>query len=195
MIDSLQKLFGSVSRVKLMRLFLFNPKQHFTVAEVALRARVSEKEVRSEIAVFIRAELLSRSVRDKKTRFTLNDKFSYILALQNLLLNAPAAGSEIHSRIRSTGVIKFIALAGIFMGEWEGTIDVLIVGDKVRERELIKSIHQLESEMGKELRYALLTSEDFMYRVNMNDKLVRDVLDYPHKVVLNKLSYQQSSSL
>ena len=39
------------------------------------------------------------------------------------------------------------------------------------------------------MKYALLTSEELTYRLNMNDKLVRDVLDYPHKVVLDRLNF------
>ena len=45
----------------------------------------------------------------------------------------------------------------------------------------------IESEIGKELRYAYFSTEDFQYRLSMCDKLTRDILDYPHKKILNKL--------
>jgi hypothetical protein len=90
--------------------------------------------------------------------------------------------------VRGTGTIRMIILAGIFVGEWEERLDVLIVGDKVKERMLRERIRGLEAEIGKEIRSALLSSENFYYRLNMNDKLVRDVLDYPHTVVFDKLN-------
>jgi hypothetical protein len=81
-----------------------------------------------------------------------------------------------------------IILSGIFTGEWDEGLDILIIGDKVKERPLRERVRSLEAEIGKEIRYALLSSEDFYYRLNMNDKLVRDVIDYPHSVVLDRLN-------
>jgi hypothetical protein len=45
----------------------------------------------------------------------------------------------------------------------------------------------LESEIGRELRYALLTTQEFFYRLNMNDHLLRDVLDYNHRIMFDRL--------
>ena len=85
-------------------------------------------------------------------------------------------------------MLKLVVLSGIFVGEWDLQLDLFIVGDRMQERKLRDRIKQLEAEIGKELRFALLSSEDFYYRHNMNDKLVRDVLDYPHKIVVDKLN-------
>ena len=90
--------------------------------------------------------------------------------------------------IRSAGVIKLIVVAGVFMDDWEGRLDVLIVGDRIKEKPLRARMRGLESEIGRELRYAMLPSDDFLYRLNMNDKLVRDVLDYPHRIMLDRLN-------
>ncbi len=188
MIDGLQKLFGSSARVKLLRLFLFNPSQSFTFVDVTSRARVSEEETRSEVLLFQRAGLVERVARGKGVRYGLNPKFEYTLALQNLLLNAPARGEDILTRLRGVGTLKLVILSGVFIGEWDGRLDILIVGDRVKERKLRERIKQLEAEVGKEMRYALLTSEGFFYRLNMNDKLVRDVLDYTHRTVLDRLN-------
>ena len=43
----------------------------------------------------------------------------------------------------------------------------------------------LEAEIGKELAYAVFDTPDFLYRANMYDKLVRDVIDFPHEKVLD----------
>ena len=60
-------------------------------------------------------------------------------------------------------------------------IDILIVGDNLRKSFIQKTVAILESEMGRELSYALFTVEDFKYRVSMYDKLLRDVFEYPHE--------------
>ncbi len=187
MTDGLQKLFGSPARVKLLRLFLFNPRQSFTLADAAKRSRVPEDEVRKEIALFVRAELIGRAPRGKGVRYVLNSNFEYVAALQNLLLNAPARGQDIVERVRGTGTLKLMVLSGIFLGEWEGSLDLLAVGDRMKEKKLRESIRKLESEIGKEIRYTLLSTETFFYRLNLNDKLIRDVFDYPHTIVLDRL--------
>ena len=188
MTDGLEKLFGTPARVKLLRLFLFNPRQSFTIKDIALRARVIDREARREVNLLNAAKMIDRTTRGKGIRYGLNQKFEYTAALQNLLLNAPKRADDIVKRVKGVGTIKMILLSGIFMGEWEDRLDILIVGDRVKERMLRERIRGLESEIGKEIRYALLTSEDFYYRLNMNDKLVRDVLDYPHSVVLDRLN-------
>lgn len=188
MTDGLQKLFGSAARVKLLRLFLFNPQESFSLPEAMEHARISGKEARRELNIFLDIRLIKRVRRSKIPRYGLNEEFVYLQALQNLLLNAPERGKDIYERIRRTGILKLLILSGIFLGEWEGRLDLFIVGDKVNERALRGRIRRLESEIGKELRYALLTSEDFFYRINMNDHLLRDVLDYPHRIVLDKLN-------
>jgi hypothetical protein len=187
MTDTLSKLFGSAARVKLLRLFLFNPRQSMTAKDVATRARVRSKDARKELGLFMKLGLLERHSRRGGARYTLSSNSPYVLALQNLLLNTPARGEEMYGRLRSAGVLKFIVVAGIFMGEWEGSIDLLVVVDRMKERKLREKVRLLEAEVGKEIRYAALTTSDFLYRLNMNDHLIRDVFDYPHRVVFDRL--------
>ncbi|MDO8517779.1 MAG: hypothetical protein Q7S26_00600 [bacterium] len=186
MTDELQKLFGPPARVKLLRLFLFNPRSAYTLPDAAKRARVPDEEAHREIALFARIGLVERTKR-APVRWGLNTHFEYVAALQNLLLNAPARSRDIVARIRAAGAFKLVILSGIFVGEWEGRLDLFLVGDRIKERKLRECIRALEAEIGKEVRYALLLSEDFLYRLNMNDKLVRDVLDYSHRIVLDRL--------
>ena len=190
MAEPLQKLFGSAARLKLLRLFLFNPKQTYTVPDAAQRSRVHERTARKELTLFASVGLIKRSPTRSGSglRYTLNADFEYLTVLQNLLLNAPARAKDIYGRIRTAGTVKLIIVAGVFMGEWEGRLDVFVVGDRIKERVLRTRMRKLESEIGRDLRYALLGSEDFAYRLNMNDKLVRDIMDYPHRIVFDRLN-------
>lgn len=190
MADPLQKLFGSDARLKLLRLFLFNPRQTYTIPDAAHRARVPERTARKELALFAQVGLVRRAPtrRGSGLRYSLNNDFKYTEALQNLLLNAPAAAQQIYKRIRTTGTMKMIVVAGVFMGDWDERLDVLIIADRVKEPRLRARMRMLESEIGRELRYAHLKSDDFFYRLNMNDKLVRDVFDYPHRIIFDRLN-------
>ena len=188
MTDILSKLFGSPARVKLLRLFLFNPRAGFTPAESAARTQTKDKEAKRELALLEQIKLIKKTKRAGAARFSLNGDFKYLEALQSLLLNAPELGAELYERVRRTGAIKLVVVCGIFVGEWDSPLDVLIVGDRVTERILRDKIRKLEAEVGKEIRYTLLTSEGFLYRLNINDHLVKDVFDYPHRIVHDKLN-------
>ena len=108
--------------------------------------------------------------------------------LQNFLINIePLNPKEIIKKISRLGSIKLILVSGVFIQEQESRVDMLIVGDNVKRATLDNTIKTLEAEIGKELKFAYFTTEDFKYRLSMFDKLTRDILDYPHKKVLNRL--------
>ena len=188
MTDPLARLFGSPARVKLMRLFLFNPRDSFSVAETAARSRVPMAAARKELNLLVKTKLIKRASSRSVARFTLNDDFTHRAALQSLLLNASARAAELPARVRSTGTMRLIIVSGAFVGEWDAQLDILFVGDRIDERKLRSKIRALEAEVGKELRYAVIATPDFLYRLNISDKLLRDVLDYPHTVVFDRLN-------
>jgi hypothetical protein len=190
MTDPLEKLFGSAARIKLLRLFLFNPRGTFTVPDAAQRSRVPERTARKELKLFSTIKLIRRNPtrRGSGRRYILNPGFEYTEVLQGLLLNTPERAKDIFERVRPVGAIKLIIVAGVFVGDWDGRLDILIVGDRIKDKRLRARMRKLESEIGRELRYTMLPSDDFLYRLNMNDKLVRDVFDYPHQIMLDRFN-------
>ena len=60
----------------------------------------------------------------------------------------------------------------------------MIVGDKMNKAKIEKGVKRLEAEIGVELAYAIFNTKEFIYRLNMYDKLVRDILDFPHEVLV-----------
>jgi len=70
----------------------------------------------------------------------------------------------------------------------------LLAMKHLNESKVESAIRSLEAEIGIEIRYAAMTSEDLMYRVGMYDKLTRDVFDYPHKILIDKIGVQNELS-
>jgi hypothetical protein len=58
---------------------------------------------------------------------------------------------------------------------------------KVNEHKVEVAMRALEADLGIEIRYAALATEDLKYRVGMYDKLTRDVFDYPHQILIDKV--------
>ena len=89
--------------------------------------------------------------------------------------------------MKGVGKIKLLVLAGIFIKSPESRLDILVVGDQINKASLAKVLKSIESQIGKELLFSVFDSEDFKYRLSMRDKLVMDVLDFPHEKLVNKL--------
>lgn len=188
--ETLSKLFGSETKVKIMRLFLFNPETFFEIGSIADRVKSGQRDVNREVLNLENAGLIRRKKNHNSRRnsFCLNPQFSYLAPLQNFLINVePFKSKELIKRIGKLGAVKLIVISGVFMKELESRADILIVGDHIKKSSLDNTIKKLESEIGKELRYVCFSIEDFKYRLSMFDKLIRDILDYPHKKILNRL--------
>ncbi|MES2213761.1 MAG: hypothetical protein V4473_02920 [Patescibacteria group bacterium] len=187
--ETLSKLFGSENKVKIMRLFLFNPETVFDTNDIAERTKADTSKVRRELTNIEKTGLIKRkTARSGRKGFALNTQFLYLTQLQNFLINVePLQPKEIVSRLTKLGAIKLILTAGVFIQEPESRVDLLIIGDHIKKAALDNTIKTLEAEIGKELRYAHFTTDDFKYRLSMCDKLTRDILDYPHKKILNRL--------
>ena len=199
MVDPLSILFGSQARVKLLRFFLFNPSQEFTFDDISRRAKLVRRTARTEMNALERAEVIKKKMvyvklpgLDTKRRaqvYSLNNKFPQLSSLQTFLFEtAPIDGKTLLKHIRKAGPVDFVACAGVFMREFDRRLDVVIAMKKLSEGKIEVAMRSLESELGIEIRYATFTSEDLIYRVGMYDKLTRDIFDYPHQILVDKIN-------
>ena len=124
----------------------------------------------------------------------LNRQVAYYLHLlmkKNLVLSsAPISKNSLLRRLKNLGKVKLIVLSGMFLQQDNSRIDILVVGDGIKRGNLEKLLRDVEAEIGKELSYALLTTEEFQYRLGMYDKFIRDILDYPHEKLLDKIGVE-----
>lgn len=202
--DILAKLFGSAARIKILRLFLFNPEIVFDAKDVQLRAKTQLALVRKEIGMMEKIKLIKRKtfikeierktgkkktiVKKRVQGWVLNESFVYIGALQEFFIQtATLHEKDILGKLRRSGTLKLVIVAGVFIQDWENRIDMLIVGDGINNKRLETSVKDIEAEVGMELKYATFSTADFKYRLEMRDRLIRDVLDYQHKVLVDRL--------
>ncbi len=198
MADSLSILFGSTARVKLLRFFLFNPSKEFTFDEISRRAKLVRRTARTEMNALERAGIIKskqiyqvvpgHSKRVRVYAYTLNKEFGELQALQTFLFEtAPIDGKTLLKHLRKAGTLDFVCIAGVFIREFEQRLDVMIAMKKLSETKVETAIRSLEAELGIEIRYAAFTSEELRYRVGLYDKLTRDVFDYRHVILVDKI--------
>jgi hypothetical protein len=193
--ETLAKLFGGQARVKIMRLFLLNNSSTFEVEDVVSRSRVTKANSRREINAlcamgFVKQKTVvhegARGAKKKTPAWHLDLSFPYLGSIRDLLVDPSLLLREdLPLRFKQVGKIKLMIVSGIFIGSDKSRVDILIVGDKLKKNLIQQIMKGLESEIGKELDYVVLESDEFKYRIDMYDKLVCDIMDLPHEKIID----------
>lgn len=202
MSEPLVTLFGNQARVRLLRMFLFNPSLSLSVNEILKRAKLSRLSGRTELnqlerGGIIRKKMVYEAIVGKKKQrrvvgYGLNSSLDILPALQTFLFaTAPIDGKNLLKHLRSVGKIQVLVSAGVFLNEFERRLDVLVAVEKLIPAKIETAIRNLEAELGLDIKYTAFETKDLLYRISMHDKLTRDVFDYPHQLLIDKISIKQ----
>ena len=186
--DPLARLFSSSARLKLLRLFLFNDDEAFLANDVSFRTSVPIASARKELRNLLAAGVIRKKTLKDGVGYIANKRFGHYTALQTFLRTSTVlSDTDMINALKKAGNLRLVALSGLFSGAIETKVDILIVGDKLDDKQLEKAVHQMEAELGRELCYAAFSTEDFRYRLGVYDRLLRDMFDYPHRTILDKI--------
>jgi DNA-binding MarR family transcriptional regulator len=199
-LDVLGNLFGSATRVKLLKFFLLNTSAGYSIDDIAARLRVKPSMIKHELAELAKAGLVkskivvvittgSRKVlRKKKPGYIANQEFALRGPLRELLIDSGSIHlSDLPKKFAKAGRIGLLVASGFFLHDQDRATDLMIVGNNLNRKNIETEIKKIEADIGKELKYAVFDTEEFVYRLNMYDKLIRDVLDFPHEKLINKI--------
>ena len=179
--EILEKILGNSARVKIMRLFLLNKTKFFTTKDIIKRSRVSPLLVRRELRLLSSVGFIKKRPLD----WAFNPLFKYGEEFEQLLVRSDTLNTQtILDNFKKAGKVKLLIISGIFIKNHDSRVDLLIVGDKMKRGRIEEGIKKIEAEIGAELVYAVFETKEFIYRLNMYDKLVRDIIDFHHEVIL-----------
>lgn len=198
----LEKLFDSPIKVRLLKLFLRNDSVFFSLDDIVSKIHIGARHAREEVKKlndinFFKTKTVKIKIKSgsKKTKlkkaivYGVNHNFVFYPELKNLISKSnPASEDNLKIGIRKIGKVKLVILSGLFINSDSSRIDLVVVGEGISPKKLERFLGNLEAEVGKDIRYVVLTTEEFNYRLSMFDRFLRDVLDYPHKKLINKLN-------
>ncbi len=184
--DFLGEFIGNQNRAKLLRVFAINQPQSFTILQAAKRSGLSTKTALEEIRDLEKTGLV-RKGKQKELAWTFNVNFKYAAAISKFVHEVtPMRYDNVILAIRRSGRPTAVILSGCFVGDPTRPTDIIIAADGLNQDKLEKVVSGLESVYGRELRYAAFSTPEFRYRLTVEDRLIRDTLDYPHLVLLDK---------
>ena len=189
MIDA---LFGSKTRVKLLHLFLNNPGKSFYVREITRLIDEQINSVRRELANMLGVGVILSDSSDNKLYYSVNQQYEYYSPLHAIFANdrtgtKPSSKKQADSWVdelsKLTG-LRLAVAAGVLVRGSASPIDLLLVGSMPmsRVKSVMKKIEKIE---GRELNYAVLSYDDFYYRISVRDKFITEILSGKYSVLVD----------
>jgi len=188
----IEQLFGSKTRVKLLQLFMRNPNRAFYVREITRKIDEQINSVRRELANLLTIGIISSQESDNKLYYEVNQKYDHYQALRSIFTNKKALSKSsaklpdtgVSGKLRELGSVELAVLSGRFTRDPRAGVDMVIVGD-VNRTKLSKLVRELEEEEGHEIDYAVLTPDDYDYRMGVKDRFLSNVMSAKKTVVVD----------
>ncbi len=193
-----EQLFGSKTRVKLLKLFYSNPNRPFYVREITRKIDEQINSVRRELANLLSIGIVSSSNNSDKNNnklyYEVDQSYEYYDPLHAIFgggtfkkppVMAEGVSEEEASDLTSLGNVDLALYTGQFTRDENAGVDFLIVGD-VNPTKVSKYVAELEKQEGKDIRYAFMGTEEFLYRRRINDRFLSIVLSSKLQVLMDR---------
>lgn len=194
----IEQLFGSKTRVKLLRLFYSNPNRSFFVREITRKIDEQINSVRRELSNLLSIGIITSDNTNNKLYYEINQKYEYYKPLQQIFggglkksakkvadTAGTAANQAAEPDLRSIGQIDLAVFTGQFTRDDTAGVDFLIVGE-VNPNALQKYVDELEVQENKTLRYAAMSLADFRYRQQIRDRFAIAIHQAKKQVLIDK---------
>lgn len=177
-----EKLFGSKTRAKLLRLFFENPEKSFYVREMT---RVIDEQINSVRRELINLEgigIIKNETYDNKIYYSANSKHPFTRPLSEIFSKK---NGSIHDKdvMESTwedhcrpvkNYLKGLVVTNRLPGQ-DG-VDLLIIGND-KTKKLTRWAEVIEKKLGKPINYVIMSPDDFSYRKSVKDRFITDIFE------------------
>lgn len=182
-----EQLFGSRTRIKLLKLFLLEPvSPDYYVRQICRKTGEHINSIRRELANLANLGLIRAKRVGKKLYYEPNLNFILFPELKNLFMKSCLLIERaLVKKINRIGKPKLLILTGFFTNVSNVQVDMLLVG-RINRQKLARLIKKFEKEMGRPIRYSIMSNKEFKYRHNLTDRFLFDILENKKLVLINK---------
>lgn len=195
----LEQLFGSKTRLRLLRIFFRDPGKAFFVRELTRLLSAQINGIRRELEALTTAGLIEEVAAEATTvtvpattpqrkYYRLNQGALLYPELHALLMKEQIMGEQEFAqelKIKG-GDIKLILVTGRFTNDHRSPSDILIVG-ALKDRAIARIIEFYEQQFGFAIRYTCMTEQEFYDRRQMMDKFLYSLFEAEHVNAVNLL--------
>jgi len=199
----IEQLFGSKTRVKLLRLFYSNPNRPFYVREITRKIDEQINSVRRELGNLLSIGIISSDDASNRLYYEVDQKYQYYKPLSEIFGEPVATEEEVvkegkkepilvkqkvdpvTTELTHVGHIIYAVFTGQFTRDEASGIDMLVVGD-VNQTQMQKFVASLEEKEKKEIRFVVMQPSEFTYRLQVKDRFISAVMASKKQVLIDK---------
>ena len=186
--ESLQYLFTSRVRLKILELFVLHPEDRFYVREIVRKTDEEINAVRRELKRIHKIGLLRSEKRANRKYYQVKQDFRYYPELIRMLGKSSGLGGDIVTQQDSLGSIRYAILSlELLLGRKAKPheVDLMIVG-QVNTEQLKEIVKRAEERYGHEINYTVMGRDEFKFRRQRRDQFVVQILTQPFVVLIGK---------
>jgi len=190
----IEQLLGSKTRVKLLRLFMSNPNRSFYVREITRKVDEQINSVRRELSNLLNIGIILSDMTENRLYYEVNQAYEFYQPLRAIFgagaMQETKAASATRPKddMKALGNVDLLLYTGQFTRDERAGVDLLIVGS-TNANAVQKFVAELESKEGKELRYTVLTLADFIYRRQVKDRFLGDIMASKKQIVIDRQGF------
>ena len=177
-----EKLFGSKTRAKLLKLFFENPEKSFYVREMTRVIDEQINSVRRELLNLESIGIIKNETFDNKIYYSANSKHPFCKPMIEIFSKKVDATREKDIK-ESTwedycrpikNYLKGLVITNRLPGQ-DG-VDMLIIGND-KTKKLTRWAEVVEKKQGKPLNYVIMSADDFTYRRSVHDRFILEIFE------------------
>jgi hypothetical protein len=182
----LSQLLTTKNKSEVVNLFLANPARSFTLTEVHISSKASQRIVLQTVRELAKMGFLLVNSKNKIRSYQVDKHFALYPELVGLLRKQKKLPKDLLVKeLSKLSDAKVIIVTGIFVGRPRIETDILIVG-KASEKKLAKALKLAEKFAEQEINYTVMPLNEFEYRKIMSDRFIKNILENGPVLVTDK---------
>jgi len=185
----LEHLFGSRTRVKLLRLLLSNPDKAYFVRELTRKRKERINSVRRELDNLEKISIIQKRKEARKVYYQIDKNHVLYKELRALILKAEVGlERSLAKTLKDIGNVRLMVLTGMFTGMKEETkTDMLIVGT-INRKKLNTMMKKFQDDFGRQINFTVMSTKEYKYRSDLTDRFLFNILENSKVVLVDKIN-------
>lgn len=193
---TIDALFGSKTRVKLLHLFLNNPGKSFYVREITRLIDEQINSVRRELSNMLNVNVITSDTADHKLYYEVNPQYEYYQPFRMIFADVePSKDKKVSAVTESTDAswkpilsglkgVRVMVAAGILVEGSASSVDLLVVGSTSSQK-IKAAVKALEKHEGREVNYTSMSYDEFYYRLSVRDRFITEILSGKRDILVD----------
>ncbi len=181
----IDRLFGSKTRTKLLKLFCTHADEQYFVRELTREINEHLNAVRRELANLEALKIIKSKSLGQKKYYQADVNNSLFNSVKELFASAEQEQKKsLLQKFKSIKGLKQIIVAGVFENEKSASTDALIIGN-LDTKSLNNIVSLLEQLASGSVRFTHFTYDEYIERSQKSDRFLYNFYQLRHSILVN----------